>query len=130
MSQYKVHTCLVKNVPPDIYKQLYRLNYGDNGPMREWISTARYKVNKDNTSRVYYIEAYGKVLAWAMGGHCAYWKNTNIAMFWTRRAHRRQGLAHLLFAEIYKTTKSFTVDTGYNNKVFFHKMRKLYPRKG
>lgn len=85
----KIRSYLVKNIPAQIYKQLYSLNYREAGCMRDCLVEARQSDTNDD-----FIIAYmddDKVLGWCLV-HNAFYSDEKVLQIYVRQALRGHGI--------------------------------------
>ena len=91
---YKVKKVKPEKMSKELYKKCVSLCYRKNGLMSLYLSNAKFKKTNEN-SDCYVIQNENKLLAWAI-------VYRNEVHYYTRKTHRRKGLAKKLADQIHK----------------------------
>lgn len=104
-----IRTLRLSEVEPELYKQLYRLNFRSNGGMRNCLVGHR-KAN--NAYVCYVLDQENNVAGWTL----VYQTHNTIpaAHFYVRKKYRRKGLGTLLMQAALDTANEY-----YNSKLYY-----------
>lgn len=98
----KVNRCPIPELTDEQLKKFYSLNMRGRGSMRDHL--LRCRTDKLAEGVAFWIEDEdGRVLSWATVAHWQAWGGGEYdVMFYTRRTHRRRGLAEAIAKKIKK----------------------------
>jgi len=97
----KIYYSLLSQIPPDIYKKLYSLNFRNGGQLRSQLIYARSRDN--DQSHIVYMMENDMLLGWGLAypnGHSKYYYQCYV-----RKSYRRQGIGSRLFNKVIKKSK-------------------------
>jgi GNAT superfamily N-acetyltransferase len=86
----KIKSYLVKNIPANLYKKLYSLNYRDMGCMRDCLTYSKKEPNKDDFVVTYMDDE--KVLGWCLVHNSFINDKDKVLQIYVRRSMRGKGI--------------------------------------